>query len=137
MRVEVLEEKAVNLGEYALIRMSFEVRQVLDVEAPDGGFGGLSLSLRTLETPYLKDYDAIEGPLQWAQSFGMSNWGFFVARSEGLRVGGAAVAFDTPGLTMLEDRRDTAVLWDIRVATEARGQGIGGALFRAVEEWAV
>ena len=53
----------------------------------------------------------------------MSNWAFFVARAEGARLGGAAVAFDTAGLTMLEDRRDIAVLWDIRIATEARRQG--------------
>jgi GNAT superfamily N-acetyltransferase len=38
---------------------------------------------------------------------------------------------------MLEDRQDTAVLWDIRVAAEARRQGVGAALFRAVEKWAV
>src|SRR5262245_46306494 len=38
---------------------------------------------------------------------------------------------------MLEDRRDIAVLWDIRVAAEARGQGVGTTLFRAVEKRAV
>ena len=37
---------------------------------------------------------------------------------------------------MLEGRDDLAVLWDIRVSPEARGQGIGAALFRAAEEWA-
>lgn len=46
------------------------------------------------------------------------------------------IAFDTPGVEMLEGRRDLAVLWDIRVAPEARGQGVGAALFRAAEEWA-
>jgi len=137
VRVQVSEEKEVNLGDYALIRMSFEVRQVLDVETLDGGLGGFNLSLRNLQTPYLKDYDAIESPLQWPHSFDMSNWGFFVARSEGVTVGGAAVAFDTAGLTMLEDRRDIAVLWDIRVAADARGQGVGEALFSAAEKWAV
>ena len=136
MSVEVSEEKSVNLEEYARIRMSFEVRRVLDVQALNGGLDGFSLSERELEIPYLKDYDAIESPLKWPRSFDMSNWGFFVARSEGVRVGGAAVAIDTAGLTMLEDRKDIAVLWDIRVATEARGQGVGAALFRAVEKWA-
>src|SRR5262245_48025456 len=60
----------------------------------------------------------------------MSNWGVFVACSESLRLGGAIVAFDTAGLTMLEDRRHIAVLWDLRVAAEARGQGVGTTLFR-------
>jgi GNAT superfamily N-acetyltransferase len=46
------------------------------------------------------------------------------------------VAFDTPTVEMLEGRRDLAVLWDIRVAPEARGQGVGAALFGAAAAWA-
>ena len=137
MTVEVSEEKAATLEDYARIRMSFDVRRVLDVVAVDEGLSGFSLSERELETPYLKDYDAIENPLEWSRSFDMSNWGFFVARSEGLRLGGAIVAFHTPGVTMLENRRDLAVLWDIRVASDVRRQGIGAALFRAAEKWAI
>ena len=137
MRIEVSEEKVANLEDYAQIRMSFEVRQVLDVAVLNDGCGRFTLSERELQAPYLKDYDAIESPLQWQRSFDLSNWGFFVARSEGLRLGGAAVAFNTAGLTMLEDRKDLAVLWDIRVATEVRGKGVGAALFRAAEKWAV
>ena len=38
---------------------------------------------------------------------------------------------------MLEGRDDLAVLWDIRVAPKFRGHGMGAALFRAVEAWAV
>jgi GNAT superfamily N-acetyltransferase len=37
---------------------------------------------------------------------------------------------------MLEGRRDLAVLWDIRVLSDARGGGIGSALFGAAEKWA-
>ena len=137
MNVEVLDGTAVNLEEYARIRMSFQVTRVLDVVALPGGFGRFNISEQDLETPYLKDYDAIESPLQWPRSFDLSNWGFFVARSRGLYVGGAAVAFDTPEVSMLEDRKDLAVLWDIRVAPEARRQGVGTALFTAAERWAV
>jgi len=136
MNVEVLQEKPANFEEYARIRLSFEVLEVLDVDAVNGGISGFSLSARKLRTPYVKDYDAVESPSQWANAFDTSNWGVFAARSESLRVGGAVVAFDTQGLTMLEDRRDIAVLWDIRVAAHIRGQGIGTALFRAAEEWA-
>lgn len=49
---------------------------------------------------------------------------------------GAVIAFNTPGVDMLDGRSDLAVLWDIRVAPEARGKGVGSALFRAVESWA-
>jgi ribosomal protein S18 acetylase RimI-like enzyme len=137
MRIEVSEEKATNLQDYAQIRMSFEVRQVFDVVALNHGLDGLSLSERQLQVPYLKDYDSIASPLQWPGSFDVSNWGVFVARSGMLRVGGAVVAFDTDGLRMLEDRKDIAVLWDIRVATEARRRGVGAQLFTAAEKWAV
>lgn len=137
MRIDVSEEPASDLQDYAQIRMSFEVRDVLDVQPSNDGSGGFILSERRLPVPYLKDYDAVESPLQWPRSFDLSNWGFFAARAEGRRVGGAAVAFDTAGLTTPEDRRDIAVLWDIRIAAEARRQGVGAALFRAVEKWAV
>jgi GNAT superfamily N-acetyltransferase len=36
----------------------------------------------------------------------------------------------------LEGCRDLSVLWDIRVAPDARGKGIGSALFERVEAWA-
>jgi GNAT superfamily N-acetyltransferase len=134
MRIEVTEEKAVDLQKYAQIRMSFEVERVLDVVAVNDGLGGLALSERKLSIPYLKDYDAIESPVQWPISFDISKWAFFAARAEGITLGGAAVAFDSPGVTMLEDRRDIAVLWDIRVASEARRKGVGAELFKAVEQ---
>ncbi|HEX5869268.1 MAG TPA: GNAT family N-acetyltransferase, partial [Longimicrobium sp.] len=63
-------------------------------------------------------------------------WVLLGARIGGRLVGGAAVAFGTPGLLMLEGRRDLAVLWDIRVAPEARGRGVGSALFQAAGAWA-
>ncbi len=133
MRVE--EEPASALGDYARIPIAFEVRSVFDVAAADGGF---ALTERSLAASYIKDYDGFagEGPAGWGQRFDLSNWGFLAARVQGRRVGGAAVAFDTPGVHMLEGRRDLAVLWDLRVAPEARGRGVGAALFHAAETWA-
>ncbi|MBV9774221.1 MAG: GNAT family N-acetyltransferase, partial [Gemmatimonadetes bacterium] len=86
----------------------------------------------------VKDYDAIPGthPREWADHFDLSNWGFLAARLDGKRIGGAAIAYATEGLDMLGGRGDLAVLWDIRVAPEARGSGIGAALFGAAETWA-
>jgi GNAT superfamily N-acetyltransferase len=139
MRIEVSEEPIADLTEYARIPIAFEVSQVFDVSVQETPRTGFVLSDRRIDgAPYLKDYDAIEGegPRQWAQRFDLSNWGLFVARIEGRRVGGAAVACDTPALNMLEGRSDLAVLWDIRVAPSVRGEGIGSALFRAVEVWA-
>lgn len=138
MTVEITEEPMTALPEYARVPIAFTVDRVLDVTDRSDHPGGFALSERPLAAPYEKDYDAIagEGPLQWARRFDLSNWQLFIARVASRIVGGAAVAFDTPGLTMLEGRRDLAVLWDIRVSPEARGQGVGSALFARVEAWA-
>jgi GNAT superfamily N-acetyltransferase len=140
MRIEVVEEPLTALAEYARVPIAFEVKEVFDVALHERGLGGFILAARRLDAPYIKDYDAIEDerPANWARRFDMSNWGLLAAHAEGVRVGGAVVAFDTAGLDMLEGRgRELAVLWDIRVAPEARGRGVGSALFRAVEAWAM
>jgi len=137
MKVEVREEPASSLAELARIPISFEVRSIFDVSGPDDT-GALVLTERGLADPWTKDYDADsgEGPTRWANRFDLSSWGFLAARAEGRLVGAAVVAFDTPGVEMLEGRRDLAVLWDLRVMPEARGQGVGAVLFRAAEAWA-
>ncbi|MCA1565659.1 MAG: GNAT family N-acetyltransferase [Acidobacteria bacterium] len=135
MVIEVREDSVTALKEYARIPIAFEVREIFDVEVCDDAPGGFVLTRRDLEVPYVKDYDAIEAqsPAHWAERFDVSNWEFLAARSEGRRVGGAALALDTASIDMLEGRGDLAVLWDIRIAPEARGQGVGSTLFRAAE----
>lgn len=139
MNFEIREESVKNLSEYALVPIAFEVCRVFDVALCGDGAGGFALSERDLDVPYVKDYDAVEeeNPVHWPDRFDMSNWGLFAAWAEGRRVGGAAVAFNSQAVDMLEGRKDLAVLWDIRVSPEVRGQGIGRALFRAVEAWAI
>ena len=136
MTVEITEELMTALPEYARIPIVFTVDRVLDVT--DRNDGGFVLSERRLEVPYEKDYDALagEGPLQWGRRFDLSNWAIFTARVANRLVGGAAIAFVPPGLTMLEGRRDLAVLWDIRVSPDVRRQAVGSALFRRAAGWA-
>ena len=138
MRIEVTLEPIAALAAYARIPISFEVNEVFDVVAEPDDSGRFRLSARRLEEPYLKDYDAVggEGPTQWLKRFDVTKWGFFVARIDGQQVGGATVAYDTPGLDLFETRSDVAVLWDIRVAPSARSRGVGSALFEAAEAWA-
>jgi GNAT superfamily N-acetyltransferase len=51
-------------------------------------------------------------------------------------VGGAAVAYDTPDIELLDGGTDIAVLWDIRVRAASRRLGIGAALFQTAAAWA-
>ena len=136
--VEIEELSPGFLAEYGRIGAAFEVRSVLAVVAAEGGLRGLALEERPVATPWVKDYDALPGnrPSDWRQRFDVARWGVLVARRGGHLVGGATLAFDTPGLTLLEGRSDLAVLWDLRVDADARGEGVGSALFAAAEDWA-
>jgi ribosomal protein S18 acetylase RimI-like enzyme len=125
VNLEIVEEPMAVLAEHARVPIAFEVRSILDVETGRE---------RPIAIPYVRDF----GPatMRWAEDFDVSRWGLLAARSQKRRVGGAVIAFDTPGVDMLEGRNDLAVLWDIRVSPEVRGAGVGSALFRAVEGWA-
>lgn len=123
--------------QYAAVPISFQVRSKLRVTPLEGGLRGLVLVEEPVTPPYLKDYDASESPITWPGQFDVRNWTFFLAIMGSSRpVGAAAVAFNTPGVNMLEGRKDLAVLWDIRVHPEFRGKGIGSQLFRTAEHWA-
>lgn len=124
------------LPDYSKVPISFMVRSILEVELISGGLGGLLLRERPVESPYLYDYDREEAPTRWSRQFDLTNWGFFLAGDSQAPMGAATVAFDTPGVHMLEGRKELAVLWDIRVHPDARRQGVGAALFRAAVEWA-
>jgi len=134
--VKIDEESKTFLPEYANIPIAFKVSLIFDVTVTDNDVSRIVLTEHALEHPYLKDYDTIESPVSWPNRFDMTNWAIFAARTEDQVVGGAIVAFDTPGLEMLEDRRDLALLWDLRVSPVVRNQGVGSALFRAAQNWA-
>ena len=128
------------LTEYATIPIAFEVRSVYQVEAIENGLGGLRLVEQPVSPPYIKDYDAYEDglPTAWVRQFDMRKWGFLLAREgqTALPIGGAAIAWNTNGENMLEGRIDLAVLWDIRVHPQYRGQGIGTLLLTGAADWA-
>lgn len=132
MRVKIVQEPIASLPAYAAIPVSFLVERVIHVTVGDPG-AGFELRERAVTRPYVKDYDALDGggPLRWSSRFNLSGWTLLAAYVDGLRVGGAAVAFDMPELT--DGRTDLAVLWDIRVAPAGRARGVGSALFSAAE----
>ncbi|MDF1504356.1 GNAT family N-acetyltransferase [Roseisolibacter sp. H3M3-2] len=131
--IGVREEPIAALAEHARVPIAFTVRErlVLPTDA-----AALDLVAVPVEPPWVKDYDAVEPPASWPAQFDVARWGLLSAWDGGTRVGGAVVARDTPGLDLLEGRRDVAALWDLRVAPAHRGRGVGTALFRAAESWA-
>jgi GNAT superfamily N-acetyltransferase len=138
MSVIVGEEAIGNLAQHATVPISFVVDRYVDVTVIEDGFKGLGLTEVIVDPPWVKNYDAVEGegPTRWAEMFDTSNWGLIAAHEDGVRIGGAVVAFNTAGVNMLEGRSDLAVIWDIRVRSEARGRGVGRSIVAAVEEWA-
>jgi ribosomal protein S18 acetylase RimI-like enzyme len=136
--VTVVEDSISNLSEHAAIPIRFRVDRVLEASVRDGGLGGIALHEVPVDSPWDKDYDEIEGegPTRWPSRFDVSMWGLLAGYEGCRRVGGVVLAWRSPGVTMLEDRHDLAVVWDLRVRPDRRGAGIGTALWRASEEWA-
>lgn len=138
MEIKVSEERPISLDEYARISIAFSVTHQFDVDDSSSASGEIKLELRQIETPYVKNYDLIPGnhPTDWPGKFDVTNWGILIARVDGMQVGGCVLAHNTPGVNMLESRHDLAVLWDLRVAPEWRGRGVGSALFKESRNWA-
>lgn len=138
MQIDVTQEAPPDLAGYATIPIAFTVREVARVMPSLERAGRFDFVAEPIDKPYEKDYDAVgNAPETWARSFDLSRWAVFVARANGRRVGGAAAVFNAPDVEMLAGRTDVALLWDIRVATDDRGSGIGAALLDAVEAWAL
>jgi len=139
MRIDVDEEPATFLGEYGRIPIAFEISRIYDVARAGGSRNEFTLAERAVEKPVIKDYDTVDddAPLNWQNRFDISSWVLLAARADGRHVGGAAVVFREPQVHMLEGRSDMAVLWDIRVAPDVRGLGVGSALLEAAERWSV
>lgn len=137
MGIEIKIETVETLPTYGEVSIAYLVDRIFEITVSNQN--GFQLSECRLEHPYQKDYDAIpgNGPSNWRGCFNLSNWGFIVARESGVRVGGAAIAFKTEGVNLLEDRNDLALLWDLRVSPTHRGHGLGLEIFREVEKWSL
>jgi GNAT superfamily N-acetyltransferase len=138
MSIRIAEESSDALPGYAAIPIAFKVESRFRVDTIAQGLGGLRLVEERVPAPYIKDYDQDpgEGPLNWAKRWDISSWGFLSAFEGAQRVGAAALVWRTPGIHMLEERDDLAVLWDIRVAAGYRHHGIGSKVFARAVDWA-
>jgi GNAT superfamily N-acetyltransferase len=138
MAVQIRDLDPEAFEHYPQIPISFRVESRLRVKAIDGGFGGFRLTEELVEEPYIKNYDEFEqgNPLDSAKRFDPSRVHPFVAFDEEKPVGAAVVVVDSLGACALTCRDDVAVLWDIRVHPDYRGQGIGSMLFDHAVAWA-
>ncbi len=139
MSFEIKTIPASHLAEYASIPIGFWVHSRFGVEEMAAGLGGLRLVEEPVSPAYFKDYDTLaaeDSPIFWPKHFDLAHWGLFLAQDHAAKAGGAAVAFQTTGVNMLEGRDELAVLWNIRVQPAVRGQGIGKALFNHARDWA-
>lgn len=138
MAIEIREETAAALSDYAHVPIAFWVKTRFRVDPIQGGLGGLALVEEPV-APIVKDYDAnreVPRPVGWAVRWNIANWGILGAFDGEQRVGGAVIAWNTDGVDMLYGRTDLAVLWDLRVRPERRGTGIGTRLFAHALAWA-
>lgn len=138
MNIEIIEEAPDILPEYEKIPISFSVETYFRIELSEKGLGGLKLIEEKIEKPFIKDYDAFEEerPSRLSERFDISNWGILSAFDGQRRIGGAVIAWNTPGVFMLEERDDLVCLWDVRVSPEYRGKHTGHRLFDRVMAWA-
>lgn len=136
--IQIIEENADVLASYGMVSIAFTVETELRIERSDGGLGGLVFKEEKVDAPYRLDYDELdgEGPTRWLKQFDVNNWRVLSAFSGDKRIGGAVIVCRTPGVNMLEGRDNLAVLWDIRVNQESRGDGVGKALFQKCCSWA-
>ncbi len=123
------------LDDYARVTIAFIVESKM-IAVPIGtGMIEWKLIEVPIEPSWVKDYDGGEPPTL-RRHWDTSNWRIVSAFVGDERVGGAIVACRTPGSDFLEGRHDLAALWDIRVAPEWRGKGIGTRLFERVVRYA-
>ncbi len=135
MSIDIKEETMAALGEYAKVSIAFKVESRYVAVPVRGVDESWRLIKERIDPPWIKDYDGGEPPTRWLR-WDTSNWRLISAFSGDERVGGAIVVHDSPELDFLEGRNDLAALWDLRVAPEWRGQGVGSMLFEHVVGYA-
>jgi GNAT superfamily N-acetyltransferase len=131
--IEIRHAPMVDLDQYEQISIARTVTAHLDRESLKEGL----LTTHPV-TPYVKDYDACEEdrPTILPTRFDTQNWATLIALQDHQRVGGAIPAWNCPRFDLLENRLDLTHIVDLRVAPEARAQGIGKALFQEAAKWA-
>lgn len=134
--IKIIDESPHMLDEYCKVSMEYKVESEFRIDLLNNGIGGFRFIEEKVK-PYWKNYDSEEdNPSLLNNRFNLENWHVISAFDDEKRVGGAIIAYNSPGVYMLEGRDDIAVIWDLRVDNEYRGKGIGSMIFNRCIEWA-
>jgi GNAT superfamily N-acetyltransferase len=131
--ISIREDRPHRWDVYASLSIAFTAHTRMRIDRQAARF---TLVEVPLPAPFTRDYDKCESPASWARRWDLSSWGMLGAWCDRQRIGSALVAWRTPALAMLEERDDLAVLWDLRIAPDFRGRGVGARLFAAAADWA-
>lgn len=124
------------LDDYRKIPMLKVVNSIYELREIDRGLGGIQFKEMQVDEIVLDmSWDA--DPMDWLRTFNTENWGFYIIYAEDIPVAGATIAFNTPEVHMLANRKDLAVLWDLRVAPDYQQMGLGAMLFQLAVSWAM
>ena len=135
MILTIVEEPPTRLAEYTQVSIGFTVAERFDDQALAALRHHACVPAIPVSPPYWKDYDSYPGghPCEWPRQFDLSRWNILAAYDRSRRVGGAVIISDDPQIDSLRDCPACALLWDVRVAPDARRQGVGSALLEAAE----
>ena len=136
MTLTIVEEPPTRLAEYAQVSIGFTVADRFDDQALGALRHDASVQAVAVSPRYWKDYDSYPGghPSSWPRQFDLSRSTILAAFDRTRRVGGAVVIVDDPQIDLLRDCPACALLWDVRVAPDARRHGVGSALLEAAEQ---
>lgn len=136
MRIELLPPAKEILEAYEKIDIGFEIRSRVQI-GPLRNSGGDAI-IASPEPARWKDYDWCEEdrPTVLPSRWNTEHWTVVAAKVGGEWLGGAIVARDTPEMELLGNRRDLALIMDVRVRPDVRGTGTGRSLFAAAAQWA-
>lgn len=132
---EIEEVSAPALERYGTVSIAFAVNSKMILRPRGGDDGGWDMTEVPVDPPWIKDYDEGAPPTRWLR-WDTSDWRIISAFLKDELIGGVVVAYDTPGADFLEGRTDIAALWDIRVAPDWRGKGVGSTLFQQAVDYA-
>lgn len=119
---------------YDSVQMVVHVKSHYVLNKINNGLGGFLMQEIPVEE-YIKDLGVYERASEYANTFDISNWAFYMAFDDEIPIGAVTIASRTNNVNMLDDRDDLSVLWDIRVVDDYKRRGVGQHLFDLVVDW--